>query len=756
MKGYWYILAFAAVCSAISIIYNTFFCLILFIIWVLYLNRKKRLGKIPIITSLVVYLMFLLLIPPIESIHFELEPFTTTVTGKIIGSVTSSDTILQFDLKDDKTENLIKVTLFQPDFHHPDISNIKSGAECTVEGEVRLPEDSRNPGQFNYQRYLATNGIYYEMLITSLDSLYCDGQNNLSLLHTVRLNLMNYLLTRYSEEASSWIIALALGDDRFISEEVTELFQRWGLSHLLAISGLHIGLVVGLLYFVMIKLQFLTIEKAQSLMVLLLPIYAFLAGGEPSVLRASLMVIIVIIMRRWRWKLNTLDVISIAFLSLILMNPYIIYHIGFQLSFLVSFGIILSKNWLLDSGQLLFQMIKLSFISQLMIVPLQILYFYNFNPLSILLNIFVVPYFTFFVIPLMFVLLFISPFPFITELLDKLFTFIQEGIFLKIVELVDLYAYFPWFTGQFPTMLLVLYYGLFVLMMKRIQLAKLNQAFSCGIILTILLVYIMVRPYLSPYGSVTMLDIGQGDAIVIELPFRRGVFIVDAGGAISFEGEKPTDTIYKKVVKPFLQYRGIKNIDAIFISHEDTDHNGSIPYLLEDFEVKKVIVSEFYQFENELLQKVANKKVLRVKAGQTIDMKGKRFKILSPRVDKKGSNENSLVFQTTLGGKNWLFTGDIDKETEKAILHSAPDLSVDILKVAHHGSNTSTDQNFISATKPDYALISVGKNNRYGHPNNEVLEVFEKENVYVLRTDQSGAIIYRFNENNGTFYQFNP
>ncbi|MEN2465039.1 DNA internalization-related competence protein ComEC/Rec2 [Ornithinibacillus sp. FSL M8-0202] len=755
MNGNWYIPAFAVVCSALSVTFDSILFFLAFIIWLFILFKQQRLGKFPITVSLVVYLTFLLYIPSIDSLKPDTDRSDVTLSGKVIRSPVVTETMLQFDFKADDTQNRMKVRLFNPDRQNPTIATIQSGASCQIHGELNIPESSSNPGQFDYQAYLAANGIQYELVINSIEDIRCHGSDSWNVLYKMRENIKEYVYSKFSEETGAWILALVLGDDSLISKDITALFQRWSLSHLLAISGLHIGLVVGLLYFFTVKLQLLTIEKAQYLMMIFLPIYAFLAGGAPSILRASSMVLLVIFIQKLKWKLMITDVISIVFIMLIIFDKYIIYHIGFQFSFLVTFAIILSKKWLVSSDSLLFQMLKLSFISQLVILPIQMIYFYHFNPLSILLNVFVVPYFTFFVIPLMFLLLLISPIPFLHVFMDKLFSFVQE-IFLRLLQGVDNILYYPWWNGQFPTSYIVIYYVLLIFMLAMILREKLTRAFAYGTLLTMLLVSLMLRPYVSPYGSVTMLDIGQGDAIVIELPFRKGVFIVDAGAAISFESMEATNRNYTRVIQPFLQYQGIYEIDAIIISHEDIDHAGSVKYIMDDYRVNRIMISEYYQLEEELTHKLTDGEILRVRAGQRVEMKGKRFNILAPWVDKKGSNENSLVFSISLGGRDWLFTGDIDKETEKDIIKTFPDLSVDVLKVAHHGSNTSTDPEFISAIKPNYALISVGKNNRYGHPTRDVLETLNNEQVLVLRTDQAGAIIYRFNENDGTFYQFKP
>lgn len=757
MKGYWYIPALAGICSVLTKSGSVILAIVL-LIWLLFLYFTKRISKTVILISITSYIFFFVFIPfPDVNTPSQDEPARNlNLEGRVKSSIHMTETLLQFDAQLGEPYGVVRVQYFLPDQNEFQLDSLQYGAKCKLFGEVRKPEVSSNPGQFNYNEYLANNGIHYEMILSSLEDISCQDGGALSSIYKFREQVMKLITSRYSEETNAWILALVVGDDQTIPKDTIELFRRWGLSHILAISGLHIGLVVGILYLLTIKLNIMTKENAQYIVIFTLPIYAIIAGGEPSVWRASLMILIVIILQKFKRKLSIIDIISMTFLGLIFVNLYYIFHVGFQLSFIVTFGIILSQNWLLQGNSLWLQMIKLSFISQLIIIPLQVIYFYNVNPLSILLNVLVIPYFTFFVIPFMFFLLVISPIDQIKAILDSVFNVVHQQGFLPVLEWLDHHLYFPWITGYFPMVFIVFYYALLIAMMYNLHFEKRVRAFSYGIVLTVLLVVIVSRPYLSPYGAVTMLDIGQGDAIVIELPYRKGVFLVDAGSGISFEDMQPSDNIYQSVIRPFLHYRGIDEIDAMVLSHEDMDHVGSVPYIVEDFRVGSIVVSQYFQSNPELDEAINGVEMIRVASGDVVTINEKRFTFLSPGVDRKGSNENSLVFQISLGGKRWLFTGDMDMAAEKAVLEKYPDLRVDVLKVAHHGSNTSSNPLFITSTKPRYALISVGENNRYGHPSSEVLNILESEDIHILRTDKSGAIMYRFTEQNGTFYPFHP
>ncbi|GGC92231.1 hypothetical protein GCM10007216_23750 [Thalassobacillus devorans] len=252
-----------------------------------------------------------------------------------------------------------------------------------------------------------------------------------------------------------------------------------------------------------------------------------------------------------------------------------------------------------------------------------------------------------------------------------------------------------------------------------------------------------------------MLDIGQGDSIVIELPYRKGVFIIDAAGASHFSANQ--ERVADNIIIPFLHSKGISKVDAVFLSHEDSDHIGSVPFLFDDLQIDKLLVSPYFQFPDALQTQVLehNIPVLRLKRNEVISLSGQVFKVLNPEKNYNDANDNSLVLFTTFGGWSWLFTGDISDKVERDLMKVFPDLRADVLKASHHGSNTSSSEPFLTALKGKVALISAGKNNRYGHPHKEILERLEALGMTALRTDVHGAVQFVFEEAKGNFYIFN-
>ncbi len=759
MKGSWHISAIAATSSLLSIYFSNKLYIITFILWIIYLYIDQRLGIKPILISAIFLIFFM--------IYFEKDTFITgkkeqiqetkqIMTGEIIRPLKQTTSKLEFTFKNTDTKAVYLVVYFPPKDQVNSsfkINQLKHGAVCTINGKVRVPEGQTNIGQFDYQKYLALQGIGKQLMIASLADISCKGASKLERIYKMRAQLLARGLEKMKPETAAWFNALVLGDDTYLDPEIIELFQRWGLSHILAISGLHIGLVVGLLYFMLIKLNITTKETAQWVIIFLLPIYAVVAGGAPSVWRASLMVLLFTILNKLKFKMSPTDGLSLVFIILLLVNKQIIYHIGFQLSFLVTFGLILSKQWIAESESIWFQSLQISFVSQMMIIPLQLAYFYTFQPLSILLNLIVVPYFTLFVIPLMFIFLLLLPFPnFLTIWLEILFINLNAFI-LRLIERIDLLLNFTFILGPMPIVIVIIYYLIFFSFMKFVQEKRLSQAIQMGILKVSLICLIGIKPYLSPEGIVTMLDIGQGDAFVIELPYREKVIFIDAGANFSFEDMIPTDRVYRQVIKPYLYARGIRKVDAIFLTHEDLDHDGSVSFMVEELDVDEIIISPFYilKKENEVAWKAAGTKIRIVEAQSNIQVGSQVFQSLGPLRNTDSANDNSLVLYTELGGKNWLFTGDISKGTERELIKTYGDFSVDVLKIAHHGSKTSTDSKFIQAINADYGLLSVGRKNRYGHPAAEVMETLEATEMHILRTDENGAIQYKFRNKQGVF-----
>jgi competence protein ComEC len=764
LRSSWHIPAIAAVFAVLTKVFYLYWFIVVFFGWLCFLLYKYRLEKLPAALSLVSFIFFLFYLP---SSDVEQSPRMIStdknegemIIGEIITPVSMTSQKIELTLKEQGSgEQILLIHFLNDDGISIDTEMLKHGAVCTVQGERQIPPHSRNPGQFDYQNYLLKSGITYQIIIDSPEQINCMGESSLQKIYELRSYLLSRVKNFLSSESAAWLNALVLGYDDDIDDETIQLFQHWSLSHLLAISGLHVGIVVTIFYFILVKLGLVTKEKAQLILMCFLPVFSLLSGGEPSVNRATAMVFLVLFLNKLKIKLGTIDVLSIVFLVVLLADRFIVYHVGFQFSFIVTLGLLLSKDIILEEKSVLMQGLKISFISQMMIIPLQVNYFATFMPLSILLNTIIVPYFSIFVIPLMFFLLLLTLlFPPALTFFDQAFIYIHSHI-LQLIEWVDQYLYLPWTIGTFPLAFTLMYYILLFLFMLYLENRQMRKAFLCGVAITAVMIAVCLKPYVSPYGTVTMLDIGQGDAFVIELPYRKGVIMIDAGASLSLDEKEPSERNYQQVIKPYLQSRGIDQIEALILTHEDIDHMGSMSFIVDELKVERVVISEYFELPRDIAQLLQEKNVLLevVTREEELQVGGQPFYVLGPGRDYHSSNDNSLILYTKIGGKYWLFTGDISREQERDLMTTYPKLTTDVLKVAHHGSKTSSDKKFITQMNPEYGLIPVGENNRYGHPSKEVVELLDENHVMILRSDQHGAVQFRYKDEEGTFYRFLP
>ncbi|WP_173916083.1 DNA internalization-related competence protein ComEC/Rec2 [Halobacillus sp. Marseille-Q1614] len=748
MRGRHHLAAIAFVAGAAAFEMEGFYRLILLsfvIAWLsLWISSWKWKG------SLFIFFLAGALLSVSKPSLLPIEPSSSPMNIKIISPLKESSSTIQTTLYHSPSHNKIQLLFLISDLSDSEVQTVKKqlkyGAVCLFSGEVKSPEQARNYGQFDYRMYLKNQGIQYQSLITSLEEIQCEGKGALQKLFASREALIVKVSDSMDKELFAWTSALIFGDTSLLDEEIIEWFREFSLSHILAISGLHIGLFISGLYLLFYRTGRVALEQTRWLLVIILPCYSFLAGGAPSVLRASFMagIFFLLIQRKLRFPIT--DVLSLAAGLLLLWNPYYLHNLGYQFSFLVTFALVLAAP-LLKQQQSWKLPASISLISQLMILPLQLHYFYQYNPFSLFANLLLVPYFSLLVIPVLFLFVIISFIigPSTTVFLSGLFYQFHEAVVFFMMKHWEIFN-LQWVVGELPIEWMLMYWVGFFGMMYFWCQKKRSQAFLLSILSVAVIVSYMLLPYVTPKGTVTMLDVGQGDTFIIELPYRRNVIMIDAAGPSLFLNDQ--DATFDHIIHPYLKSRGIRSIGALFISHGDQDHNGSTGQLLNNYEISSVFTHPFNQSltgTEEFLE-----------AGQIIDISGVNFHVLHPDEDYLEENDNSLVLYVELGGKKWLFTGDISQEVESKLLKSYPQLTADVLKLAHHGSRTSTSEEWLKKLQPSAALISAGVNNRYGHPHEEIVELLEMQDILVLRTDWHGAVRFQFTKERGTFSTFLP
>lgn len=651
-----------------------------------------------------------------------------------------------------KNEKILLRYYFYTEEEKRKFSEINPGFVCNVKGQVAEPQPGKNPNSFNYKDYLSHQGVYWILEVQGFEGCV-DRSTWKHALTQLRFQGLKRIEQEFPSSTVGITQALLFGETGMITEDTLKAFRELGVVHLLAISGLHVGLLFAILHYLLLRIG-LTREAASWTGIMFLLCYIVLTGGSPSVVRASFMLIILILGKKTSWNIGVIDSLATVFLLIVLYDPFSVYNVGFQLSFAVSFSLVLSSRTILQASSSFKQMVTVTMVAQLSSIPFVIYHFYEFSLIGFLTNILYVPLFSIIILPMaILTYLFIS-------VVSAGWSMIPYQILLEGIQwLSSAVASFPFSTlimGRPNAVLLLGYLILIYFVFVGIERRK---------YLSIVLLFLFTVFHLSlnnyhPYGEIVFIDVGQGDATLIDLPYNHGTYLIDAGGEVTFPKEKWEEkenrfSVGEDIVVPFLKSKGITSIDALILTHGDLDHTGGAEAVLNEMKVGELLISpgSREKVEVDRIVKMAQEKRISVKEAMYPDRwRGDRdgLHIVSPLDAEYEGNNDSIVLYGQFGSKKWLFTGDLEKEGEKAFVTTF-DLPVDVLKIGHHGSNTSTSETFLNETNPKVAVISAGETNRFGHPHPEVVERLKERGMTIYCTSVSGAITYRFWDKKGTF-----
>ncbi len=640
---------------------------------------------------------------------------------------------------------------------------ITYGSFISVKGILQSPSDERNPGEFSYRQYLALNNIFATISVFGYSKISVSDfrEGNFffeNIIFPSKDFVVRTIRTVMKGDEANFLIGLLLGDRTEISEEIKSAFMNTGTIHVLAVSGSHVVLVAEIIFVIVGLLRFSRKPKILIAIAALI-YYMFLTGATPSVVRATLMIVILYIGKLFEERTDVYNVLGVSAIIILLIEPKQLFDVGFQLSFSAVFSIVYFypklnalipkipepleefkiMNWL-------WQLFAVSLAAQIGTLPFTAFYFGKVSIVSLFANLIVVPIVGLIVtIGLCGALLGILSMwiaAFFSEVNNLLAIFTLN--FVKWAEQVPFAIVNTATFGLKETLLYSALIGfLFNIGNKLIQK---KIIFASIIIVNILLLNSLFHSSANNL-RITFLDVGQGDGAVIQFPTGE-VIVVDAGPRTNdFDaGEKS--------VAPFLRRNGISTIDAIITTHPHADHLGGVPYLMKHFSVKQIIdADQFAQtnlfYEYNLLRK--KEEHLTVKAGIIFPVGNARMYFLHPTkqfIDVDSSNgfsdlnESSIVFKLHYGSTSFLFTGDAETEAEGHLVNSFQDFLVsDVLKAGHHGSSTSSSEYFVASVKPKHVIVSVAKFNKFRHPSKRVIERFRSFGASVYRTDVDGAII---------------
>ena len=719
---------------------------------------------------------------------YDLKENTVIVQGKIY-KIENTAFGTNIYLKGVEVENGEKSVSVKRIFVNTEkIPNVKIGNIIKVRGKLRQFEEAANKGNFDSKKYYLSLGFYGKIEAGTIEVINSDYSGIRQGLYEMRMEIIERMEKLCSDNKGIFSIinnkngiigAIILGDKTDLDSGIKELYSVSGIAHILAISGLHISFI-GMAIYRLLRRRFRFLFSAAVSIPVVLS-FGIMSGFGISTIRAIIMFILKIIGEVLGRKYDAITAISLAGLVLLVQNPFVVCNSGFQMSFGAIIAIVLILpivEEILNTDNKIIKVLSANFTISLVMNPILAWNYYELPTFSFLLNIVVVPLMSVVIVSsivgifcscIMFGLGKIVIFPGcgILELYTFLCNIINKNSVASIV------------VGQPKVTIIIVYYAILLVVLfglknirtkytraekerniikketglvlekkakkeRRIkgQNVKLRLACIVGFLLLNCLIYYIPNPGF----YITFINVGQGDGILIH--GDNGTKVMVDGGSTS---EKQ---VAKNCIVPYLKAEGIGTIDYSIITHTDKDHISGILEILENnnsnrIRIKNLVMPDINMKDdtyNELIEKAKLKKinVLYIKKGDTLSLGKTKIKCIYPETTTTASDKNDYC--TVLSVKNKtskiLLTGDISKEIEEKIKDDIEE-NYTVLKVAHHGSNYSSSEKFLKKVNPKYSIISVGKNNSYGHPGNETMERLRKQGGVIYRTDEKGGITIR-------------
>jgi len=641
---------------------------------------------------------------------------------------------------------------------------LRHGSVVLLKGAISRPASARNPGEFDQRRYYEANGIQW-MCTAKGDSapLEVGRHEGYWIINEIILPVRRYLLSEIERsiggQEGEYLKGVLIGERGGLSPAVRAAFTSAGVAHILAVSGGNVAVVVA---FVFLAAELFRIQRKLRPAVACAGVifYMLLVGYQPPVVRATIMALILLIGMMMGEKANPINALGVSALVILGFDSRQLFDIGFQLSFLAVLSIIYLhpladaalRKLLPGMGPLsrsllwLLRVCSVSLAATFGTLPLTATSFGMLSVIGVFANIAVVP-----ASGISLLLGFVAlPLSIVNPWIASMFNELNRLVLHYTLELTLMAGNLPFSSLETLTFMTVdaLPFYAILLLVYHLHDRRITKK-MCLVVLLALDVWMFWPTDVSVAAAhglrVSFIDVGQGDAVLVEFPDRQTV-LIDAGPrARGFDSGERT-------VVPFLKRRGIEAIDLIVVTHPHNDHIGGIPAVLEEFDVRQVVdcgrsaESTVFRMYKDLVVKEGSHHLV-TSAGSILSISSHaRLYVLGPeKGPRTGSNPNndSVVLKLVYGSVSFLFTGDAEEESEASLISRYGDfLRSSLLKVGHHGSITSSTPSFISLVDPALAVVSVGTPNRYRHPSSEVLERFAAHNAILMRTDEEGAIIF--------------
>ncbi len=571
-----------------------------------------------------------------------------------------------------------------------------------LKGKIKLSPATgqRNFQGFNYQSYLASQGIYRMAQIEHLDHVVPQKSlSPLAFLHQLRRRALVHIQTHFPNPMRHYMTGLLFGylDKEF--DEQSQLYTSLGIIHLFALSGMQVGFFLGWFRYGLLRLGL----PKDYLLIILLPFslcYGLMTGWTASVLRSLIQSLLA------EFGIKKLDNMGITLLLLFLFLPHFLLTVGGVLSCSYAFLLCLFDFEEMSS---LKKSICTSLVLSLGILPFLTYYYGTFQPVSLILT-------------AMFSIVFDS---FLLPVLTVFFVLSGLVIFSQINPLFEwMETFLTWIQSWIGQPLILgkpslFQFGLMIAVLVMLFDFWKKPQFRVCLLMIFSLLMVWVKHPLT--NEVTMVDVGQGDSIFLR-SMKGDTILIDVGGKVTFGSKEKWQE-----------------------ASQTSNHIGDLEEVAKRFKIKEICVSQGALTKPSFVKRLRTLKrpVRTLKAGDNLPMMGSKLQVLYPNKIGDGGNNDSIVLYGKLLGSSFLFTGDLEKEGEEELMVSYPNLKASVLKAGHHGSKGSSSEAFLDQLHPSLALVSAGENNRYKHPNDETLKRFKKRHIKVLRTDQNGAIRFK-------------
>lgn len=653
------------------------------------------------------------------------------------------------------------------------------GERIGMRGTIVPPRSQRNPGGFDYRFYLRSQGID-ALIYPSPSSVHLLGGGQTGYFREsamkLRSTMTDQILNNLPSPSAELLTAILFGQRQQLPAEVEENFRRAGAGHLMAVSGLHVGLVAALILGFCRLFNLKGIFPAVVAIVCVF-IYAYLTGMRPSSLRAAIMVSIALVALLLEREQDLPNAISLAAMVTLFMNPLLLFSIGFQLSYAATLAIVYIRKPLekallaMHFPEIIISPLAVTAAAQLGVVPISVYYFHHLPVAGLIFNLLLLPVIALVVgIGLSGALLSI-----VFALPGSILLWAARPL-LEFMLLITGISSLPWFYMPVtpPKALYIFTFYIFIIfllalyyrwesardkinichLIKNIigppggrKLSNYRLLIMITLCLIIIIAFYSVVPVNEELLIVTFLDVGQGAAAVIETPCNL-VIMVDAGGRPAFRGDP--GLVGERIILPFLRYKGITRIDMAFITHPHEDHFGGFIPFVDQIPVEKVLISPVEGgsiYYHDLINsfELAGSEIIETGRGDLWHCRSDlKLKIVGPPEKlfmgtSSDLNNNSIVFFLTYKNIRILFTGDIEDPAVKEFLRTGYDLSANLLLVPHHGGYLEAMPELLDSVRPDLAVIQVGHNS-FGHPHPYVLQALDKRGITVYRNDLHGAV----------------